>query len=420
MEWYCVPCAACLAAISIRNYRDFTLLNNALLGTVLLGAVGVIAYSLREVPATLIRWLSRYFMSSVVVDSRDRYMFTTLLEHLERLPGFANANQITAHSRRLGVDDADSDPDLAAGIVPEVHASPAPGFHMFRAYGRRLLVHRELQVSQSVFESVTLSCFGRDPAVLRTILSDAVSGRLERESRRLAIYIPDSYSSGEWMRTRVGNRRPLSSVILREGVVEDLRADLESFFEGQAKYARLGIPWRRGYLLYGPPGTGKTSLVTALASDLQLNICTFSLASPIITDEKIHALLASIPRRSILLIEDVDAFFNQREAVHDEVKLSFAGFLNALDGVATQEGSVLFMTTNHPERLDPALIRSGRVDRKVELGLADAEQMRRIFLRFKDDPAEADAFVAQYKDREMSPADLQALLMSRYMGRGAQ
>ena len=46
--------------------------------------------------------------------------------------------------------------------------------------------------------------------------------------------------------------------------------------------------WRRGYLLYGPPGTGKTSLVTALASELHLNPCTLSLASPIVTDEKIH------------------------------------------------------------------------------------------------------------------------------------
>lgn len=70
-----------------------------------------------------------------------------------------------------------------------------------------------------------------------------------------------------------------------------------------------------------------------------------------------------MPQRSLLLIEDVDAFFRERDAAHAQVKLSFSGFLNALDGVATQEGTVLFMTTNHVERLDPALIRAGRIGR---------------------------------------------------------
>ena len=65
---------------------------------------------------------------------------------------------------------------------------------------------------------------------------------------------------------------------------------------------------------------------------------------------------------------------------HTGVTLS--GLLNALDGVSSRDGRVLFLTTNHPERLDPALIRPGRVDRKVELGLATPDQARRLFLWF--------------------------------------
>jgi chaperone BCS1 len=68
--------------------------------------------------------------------------------------------------------------------------------------------------------------------------------------------------------------------------------------------------------------------------------------------------------------------------------VTFSGLLNALDGVASQEGRVLFMTTNHIEKLDPALIRPGRCDVIVKFDLATADQARRMFLRFF--PTETD------------------------------
>lgn len=62
--------------------------------------------------------------------------------------------------------------------------------------------------------------------------------------------------------------------------------------------------------------------------------------------------------------------------------MTFSGFLNALDGVASGEERIIFMTTNHPERLDPALIRPGRVDFSVPIDDASPEQARRLFTRF--------------------------------------
>lgn len=402
-------------AISHRLKREFRMLNDALLNTALLGAIGALAYWLRDIPLTLMGWLSRYAVSSLSVDSRDPFVFTTLVEYLEHFPDFLKSNQITAHSRKLGSEYNDESQHLLTGFTPEIHLSPAPGFHLFRVKGRWLMINRSVQVTQTVLERITLSQFGRDSAFLRQMVKDAVDARVERESRQLSIYMPDTYSAGEWMRVRIGNRRALSSVILKGNLAEDTLLDIKHFFGAHQSYSRLGIPWRRGYLLYGPPGTGKTSMVSALASELHLNICTFSLASPLITDEKIHSLLAAVPRRSILLIEDVDAFFHQRDAAHEGVKLSFSGFLNALDGVATQEGSVLFMTTNHPEDLDPALIRSGRIDMQIELGYCDADQMRRLFLKFHDDAIEADKFVAAHRDQQLSPAAVQDMLLRTFL-----
>ncbi|MBS1133863.1 MAG: yjoB, partial [Burkholderiaceae bacterium] len=102
---------------------------------------------------------------------------------------------------------------------------------------------------------------------------------------------------------------------------------------------------------------------------------------PTVTDEKIGNLLSSVPQRSVILIEDVDAFFRQRDKADTGVKVSYSGFINALDGVAAHEGSVVFLTTNHPELIDEAAIRSGRVDFRLELGLCDASQLERMFLR---------------------------------------
>jgi chaperone BCS1 len=212
----------------------------------------------------------------------------------------------------------------------------------------------------------------------------------------------------------LGSRRPLSSVILKAGQSEHLLGDLSSFFKSRERYAELGIPWRRGYLLYGPPGTGKTSLVQALASELRLNVCMLSLASPVVSDDKVHTLLAGVPPRSLLLIEDVDAFFRQRDAASAKVAISFSGFLNALDGVATQEGTVLFMTTNHPELLDPALIRAGRIDEKVELGLCTLDQLQRLYLKFNPNPEAAQTFAKQHADKGLSAAQAQDMLLREF------
>ena len=85
-----------------------------------------------------------------------------------------------------------------------------------------------------------------------------------------------------------------------------------------------------------------------------------------------------------------------------------------LDGVATQEGNVLFMTTNHAERLDEALIRAGRIDERVELGTCDEDQLRRLYLKFQPDEAAARAYATENVGKALSPAQVQGDLMRRF------
>ena len=103
--------------------------------------------------------------------------------------------------------------------------------------------------------------------------------------------------------------------------------------------------------------------------------------------------MSNVPERSIVLIEDVDAAFNKRvqtSADGYQSSVTFSGFLNALDGVASGEERIIFMTTNHPERLDPALVRPGRVDLNILVDDASPAQARRLFDKFYEGTESAD------------------------------
>jgi mitochondrial chaperone BCS1 len=384
--------------------------NQFLSGGLVLGSLGVVAMWLRDVPVKLWSWAHHYLVVTLSFDTRDELIFTTLVEYMHEQSALHSINNFTVRSVRQGPDYQGLLEELQQGGRPQAYLSPGEGFHLFVMQGRLMWMTREVTAANTVLEKIKLSTFGRSRTFLEAFIEKALQARMSRELNKIAIYIPSPYNS-EWMRARLGNNRKLSSVVLKQGQVESIVGDLKKFFGSRARYEELGIPWRRGYLLYGPPGTGKTSLVTALASELKLNVCTFSLASPNITDERIGNLLASVPPRSVILIEDIDSFFRQREKADQGVKLSYSGFLNALDGVASHEGSVIFLTTNKPELLDEAAVRSGRVDFKMELSLCDVDQSRRMYLKFDPDPARAERFAQEHRLEPVSPAKVQELLL---------
>ncbi|XP_034077333.1 mitochondrial chaperone BCS1 isoform X3 [Gymnodraco acuticeps] len=200
-------------------------------------------------------------------------------------------------------------------------------------------------------------------------------------------------------------RRPLSSVVLQEAVAERIVDDVKEFIGNPKWYTDRGIPYRRGYLLYGPPGCGKSSFITALAGELGYSICLMSLSDRSLSDDRLNHLLSVAPQQSIILLEDVDAAFVSRDLLPTENplayqgmgRLTFSGLLNSLDGVASSEARIVFMTTNFIDRLDPALIRPGRVDLKQYIGNCTHGQLTQMFWRFyPEEPAsEADRFAEQ-------------------------
>jgi chaperone BCS1 len=334
-----------------------------------------------------------------------------------------SALSISVITKRGSFDDKDENPII--DNKPKVYFVPAVGTYFFWYKRRFVTLSRDRKdnsthsLSQMVAsdkgafrtkESFTLRIFSRNKELAKQLIEECRELALPDDGKveiRVAVY-------NYWvLRDRVKPRH-VSSVILDGNKAEDLLADIVEFQNSQSWYESIGIPWRRAYLLKGSPGNGKTSIVKALASELKMNIYLLILSDPDMTDNRINDLLSKVPPRSILLLEDIDCAFNFRVRSNGkESGLTFAGLLNALDGVATPEGWIIFMTTNHPEKLDEALIRKGRADVHEEFANASKSQARRLFERFYPNHKYLSKdFEIMIEDHRYSMASLQHYLMT--------
>lgn len=267
---------------------------------------------------------------------------------------------------------------------------PGPGTHFFKFRDAWFQVKRERDgkmmdlTSGSPWETATLTTLSRDRSLFADMLQEAADLAKASQVGKIIIY---TAWGPEWRPFgQPRTRRLLNSVILDKGVKERIVQDMEDFLSRGKWYAERGIPYRRGILLYGPPGSGKSSFIQALAGQLDYNICVLNLSERGMTDDKLNHLLVNAPERSFILLEDIDAAFSGRSQSDEHgysANVTFSGLLNAVDGVASSTSQrIMFMTTNHIERLDPALIRPGRVDVKELLGDATSYQARTLFSRF--------------------------------------
>ena len=402
---------------TIWNFIEQQLQHNQLFsgGLILMAAGALVAYC-RALPAQMWAWLrSRLVLE---IDILDREAAFEWIEQWLAAHSYARdrARSLTVKVRAVNYDERESDP--AADSRPQVLFCPAPGRHVLFYRGRLVILHRVRpsmqQMAQqpvNVRESFSITIFSRDRRIARQLLEDARDVALPRNEKRIDIHRPD-YSN--WTQLKQRSPRSPESVVLRAGQMEELIADARAFLAGRQWYLDRGIPYRRGYLLHGPPGTGKSSAVIAVASALQMDIAILSLANGSLDDAQLADLLAEVPVNAVVLIEDIDCAFAGRGHEPDKSsKLSFSGLLNAIDGVAAGEGRLLFATTNHIDKLDAALIRPGRIDRKLEVSYADRDQLRRIFLRFfpQADASLAESFAAALPEGQLAMSAVQNYLI---------
>jgi hypothetical protein len=209
---------------------------------------------------------------------------------------------------------------------------------------RRWIIAETDEVAESFFRAVCAYC-------------DEVHGEI-------LVYEDASWTKDDKLFNSIKNAT-FENLILPPLFKRELREDFRRFFASRETYRRYGIPWKRGALFIGPPGNGKTHAIKALVNELNLP-CLYvkSFKAERGTEQSNMRNVFARARRSapcLVALEDLDAL------IEDENR---AFLLNELDGFADNEGVVVIASTNHPEKLDPAILdRPSRFDRKYHFGL---------------------------------------------------
>ncbi|KAL1810164.1 hypothetical protein ACET3Z_027154 [Daucus carota] len=186
-------------------------------------------------------------------------------------------------------------------------------------------------------------------------------------------------SPDKWQSVSLDHPATFETLAMDVQLKETVLKDLERFVARKDKYKRVGKAWKRGYLLYGPPGTGKSSLIAAMANYLKFDIYDLELTD-LKKNSDLRKLLIATANRSILVVEDIDCNIELQERVSAESedrkphhkeknRVTLSGFLNFIDGLWSSCGDerIIIFTTNHKEKLDPALLRPGRMDVHIHM-----------------------------------------------------
>lgn len=160
------------------------------------------------------------------------------------------------------------------------------------------------------WETIILTTLSKDRDLFPQMVQEARNYVESGTRGKLKVY---TAWNTEWR--QFGNpqaKRKLSSVVLAPGVSERVENDIRTFLSRKEWYRERGIPYRRGYLLHGPPGSGKTSFIRALAGELGYDVTVLHLSQRGLMDDKLTHLLANLPPRTFVIVEDVDAAFSKR------------------------------------------------------------------------------------------------------------
>ncbi|KAJ7103905.1 BCS1 N terminal-domain-containing protein [Mycena epipterygia] len=302
-------------------------------------------------------WITAHF-------DEDDSSYDWMMVWLSKQPAWSQAREVEISTSSFGLATAatqipgEDETDLSRLSTRKLAYLPAPSLTYSMWYHRRYVSVTRIQTQTGrrgqKEESLCISILARHHRVLNELLLEAKKIYMTEVENCVSIYVSDS--SNNWSHVGSRPKRPITYIILDPGVAELLVDDARDFLESKA--------------------------------------C---------------ELISNLPEKCIALMEDIDAAFTHtlnrdEQEANDEAaapgahpapptsRLSLSGLLNALDGVAAQEGRILYATTNKYTSLDPALIRPGRLDIHVEFKLASKLQAQRLFCAFflPEDDANTD------------------------------
>ena len=359
------------------------------------GAIPTAGRCLQRLWKEVYSWIRMCFLSSVTIpggDPLNRSVVKWILANRERHHrSFTGKTEVSRASA-----------DRGAALKKTKHPvfySPHWHSRWFWVSGNAFIVTRADSLGASFSdpsydgiggEDLTVSCFGWTAAPVKRFINDCRDFAERQTQFFVIIYSRDRYGLAWKPKTRTPIRL-LETVHFDHETKQKLLGDIRNYLDPKTamRYRSRSMPYRRGYLFYGPPGTGKSSLSVAIAGEFGLDLYEVKIPS-VATDADLEQMFQEIPPRCVVLLEDIDAVWVERskkkknEGQDENIVMSncsLSGLLNVLDGVGSQEGRIVIMTTNRPEQLDSALIRPGRVDMRVLLGNISQTSAEEMFIR---------------------------------------
>ncbi|XP_057984231.1 AAA-ATPase ASD, mitochondrial-like [Malania oleifera] len=252
------------------------------------------------------------------------------------------------------------------------------------------------------------------------------------------------YKRNPWSHVVFEHPATFDTLAMEPKKKEEIIKDLINYSKAKDYYAKIGKAWKRGYLLYGPPGTGKSTMIAAMANLLGYNIYDLELTA-VSDNTELKKLLIETSSKSIIVIEDIDCSLDltgqrkkkkKKKEEKDEggkdpmskllgketesekdSKVTLSGLLNFIDGLWSGCGGerIIVFTTNDLKKLDPALIRRGRMDKHIELSYCGFEAFMVLAKNYLDvDGHELFGEIRRLLgETEMTPADVAENLMPK-------
>ncbi|TKY55139.1 mitochondrial chaperone BCS1-B [Spatholobus suberectus] len=281
---------------------------------------------------------------------------------------------------------------------------------------------------------------------LEHVIREGKEIRLRNRQRKLYTNSPGykwpSYKQTMWSHIVFEHPATFDTMAMEPEKKKEIIEDLVTFSKSKDFYARIGKAWKRGYLLYGPPGTGKSTMIAAMANLLAYDVYDLELTA-VKDNTELRKLLIETTSKSIIVIEDIDCSLDltgQRNKKADKLsddenetdvvgrkeakeeggsgsKVTLSGLLNFIDGIWSACGGerLIVFTTNYVEKLDPALIRRGRMDKHIQLSYCTFDGFKVLannYLKLETHPL-FDTIKRLIGEVEITPADVAENLMPK-------
>jgi chaperone BCS1 len=368
---------------------------------VIAGSLGIIVsggvlYLLKSLPIKLFYFIQRHITITLTVSGEDT-AFDLLDKWLskQKFKDTARTYKLSYGSKNI----------ITVGGLKDCLLSPGYGPHFMWFNYRPLIIRRwkDDKVGSDngsvPRECISITTISRNKVLLESILKEIEEDRYKNKDT-ITVYGFDA--SGYLTQGQEKLKRNLESVFIPKDQKDEIVQTATWYLKNKDLFVNHGIPYNLGFLFYGPPGTGKTSLAISLASFLEKDVYTINPLA-FFNEASLTVALSRVTPNSVILFEDIDITdANMTGKSNESVKISLSALLNAIDGAAAPQDRILIMTTNNIEKLSPALIRPGRIDKQFKIDLMQPNEVKDMAESFfKDNMRMINSFYEKALKQEL-------------------